>query len=380
MDHKKTVTSLLKKLVAIPSKYPDEQQIADFIFTYLSNRGITVSKQIVEKNRYNIVAEKGVGERSILFYGHLDTIAVTDGWKTDPFKLIIRNDRAYGLGAWDMKSGLVANIVTFLNTPVKHTKLKLAFCVDEENISKGGYHLIKTHFFKDVVCLVSPEPSFKHKLQGIVTGRVGRAPYIISIQGIPKHFGYYDEKCDPSLFTADLIQNLRNLNKSVKEKKQFIYVNSISTQRTGLSTPSRITLEIDTSVLPPTEHQDMKQYIESIVKEVCRKYNGYFSVSVEYVSRETPFLEGYQIKASDPYLPLLTESIRKITHKKAQPYFRSSVADDNIFGSAGVSTLGIGPVGGNAHAPNEWVSLSSVYSLYNILQTFILLADQKRKL
>jgi acetylornithine deacetylase/succinyl-diaminopimelate desuccinylase-like protein len=67
----------------------------------------------------------------------------------------------------------------------------------------------------------------------------------------------------------------------------------------------------------------------------------------------------------------MSDSIKEITGRKAKTYFRSSVADDNIFGFAGYPVLGIGPVGGNAHAPNEWVSISSLKTLYNIIKDFL---------
>jgi len=102
-----------------------------------------------------------------------------------------------------------------------------------------------------------------------------------------------------------------------------------------------------------------------------------FRISVETWKRDTPFLEGYRIRNDNEFLRLLKQSIRKITGKPAKPYFRSSVADENIFGSHGYTVLGLGPRGGNAHAPDEWVSVKSAMTVYNIVGDFIGRTDHK---
>jgi acetylornithine deacetylase/succinyl-diaminopimelate desuccinylase-like protein len=101
------------------------------------------------------------------------------------------------------------------------------------------------------------------------------------------------------------------------------------------------------------------------------KYNGNFSLEINPVKRQTPFLESYEVDSDNLYLKTLKKSVLKVTKKTVIPYFRSSVADENIFGAKGITTLGIGPCGGNAHAANEWVSIASVNKLSHILSHFL---------
>ncbi len=86
-----------------------------------------------------------------------------------------------------------------------------------------------------------------------------------------------------------------------------------------------------------------------------------------------------KLKKNDFFLKLLSKSIEKITSSRANIYFRSSIADENIFGSRGYTVLGIGPKGDNAHSSNEWVSLSSLTTLYKILNVFLKKIDEKYK-
>lgn len=362
---------LLSKLININSAYPNEERLIDFLFKFFKNKGFKTFKQKVEKERFNLLIEKGNGSKSILLYAHTDTIDIVNGWKTNPFELVIKNDKAIGLGAWDMKGGITANILSFIHHQPKNYKLKMVFCVDEENISKGGHKLISSDFIKDVNCTISTEPSFFYGNNGIVIGRPGRAVFNMKISGKPKHYALYDKNIDINLFVADLIKELGHEYKKNGDKKQFLFVKKINSQTIGMSTPHTIDLEIDSSIIPPKTSKEVKKQIVKIAKKINTRYYHYFSYSIDFIKRKTPFLESYEIPKNNRCLKILQGSVLKITNKKAMPYFRSSIADENIFGSHGKTVLGIGPIGGNAHAPNEWVSISSIKTLYNILINFL---------
>ncbi len=366
----------LSKLVSIPSSYPHEERMGEVIFTQLKKEGFTVTKQYIDTKRFNVLAEKGTGKKSILLYAHLDTVGVAEGWTTDPQKLTIIGDKAYGLGAWDMKAGLLANIFATEKAKLKNTKIKLVFCADEEYISKGGHMLISSSFMKDVVCVISTEPAFQYGVQGIVTGRIGRSVYDCEMSTHSQHFANYSPAFDVNIVYADFVTQLSKLYKKQGDKKQFVFVRSIESKIVGLSIPEKISFQLDSSVLPPSTHTSVLLVLKKIATSLEKKYKGKVSILVNSHVRETPFLEPYTIPSNNRYLKLLSKSIMAVTKKRSRPYFRSSVADENIFGSHGYTTLGIGPAGGSAHGANEWVSLSSIDTLTQILSHFISAADE----
>jgi len=67
-------------------------------------------------DRYNLIGTfRGTGQgRSILFDSHIDTLPHGDIglWETDPFEPTVKDGRLHGLGASDMKSGLMASIMS----------------------------------------------------------------------------------------------------------------------------------------------------------------------------------------------------------------------------------------------------------------------------
>src|SRR5260221_47109 len=177
--HTDSTIALLKRLVTLQSIYPKEGTLGRFLYDYFKSHRYRVYKQLVGKNRFNIIVEKGQGDKVIGLYSHLDTVPVALGWTKSPFDLTIQGDKAYGLGAYDMKSGMVANILTFLQFKPKNIKLRLLLCVDEENISKGSYKLMDSKYADALACVISTEPGFTYGLQGLVTGRPGRAVFIM---------------------------------------------------------------------------------------------------------------------------------------------------------------------------------------------------------
>lgn len=368
--------NLLSILVAINSTYPNEKKIGEYIYNFFKAKRYTAIKQKVSVGRYNILVQKGSGKKTVALYAHIDTVHVTEGWKTNPFVLTKKRDKAYGLGAFDMKSGLVVAIQTFLETNLKNTKLQLLLCVDEENISQGGFHLYNSGLLKNIDCFVSLEPALQYGLQGIVTGRIGRAVFEVTLRRKSLHYIYYNSRVDLNLLAAKVIQRLEKLNIiRNKERKQFIFVRNIQSSAVGMSLPQEVHLELDSSILPPQTNEGMLSAINEILEETVREFSEEILVRVNLKKRTTPFLSSYEVDKNNNYLQMLKQSVRRVLHKQPITYFRSSVADENVLALTGKPVFCIGVEGENAHGPNEWVSMSSVGKLQNILMDFLSTLD-----
>lgn len=373
---KKRITKLISSLVKINSVYPNERKIGRFVYDYFRKLKYNPHKQKVDNGRYNIIVEKGLGNRTLILYSHLDTVNVVSGWKTNPFDLNVKGDRAYGLGAWDMKGGTAINILNFINYQPKNFKLKIIFCVDEENNSKGASIFSKSKQLKNAACILSTEPAFQNGLRGIVTGRIGRAVYEIKISAESKHTAFYKKNYDINYFASQILLSINKLNKESDGKKQYFFARKLESSSIGMSLPEKTLIVLESGILPPLKHSDALKELKKIVASLNKKNENYYSAEVSFVKRDVPYLDSYQIDLEDKFLLFLSKSIKKILNKKAIPYFRASVADENIFGALGKTVLGIGPVGENAHAPNEWVSLSSLENLYNIINDFLITVDK----
>ena len=105
---------LTKKLVSIPSFVEgsnNEKKLGEYIFKYLSQFSwLTVRKEYINKNRFNVIAWDKFPTK-VLICDHIDTVQIQSGWKTNPFKPTVENEKIYGLGTSDSKG----NIATLLS-------------------------------------------------------------------------------------------------------------------------------------------------------------------------------------------------------------------------------------------------------------------------
>ena len=99
---KKELIDLLGKLVSyntvnIPSenvKAPKE--CPEFIVKHLQEKGID-AKMFEDEGYYSVYGEVGEGKFNLLLMAHFDVVPVSDGWDTDPFEMVIKDEKtAYG--------------------------------------------------------------------------------------------------------------------------------------------------------------------------------------------------------------------------------------------------------------------------------------------
>lgn len=360
---------LTQELVKIPSHYPHEKQLCDFLVQYFQDSGCTIDTQDVGDGRSNIIVTKGQGDKSIAFYAHIDTVAPTGTWDNDPYAAHIEDDKLYGIGTYDMKSGMAANICAFNDFEPKDFQLKLILCVDEENISLGAHSLLKTDHLKNVDCIISPEPAFKG-LHSITIGRMGRCVYDVEITRDSVHTAHYSPDKDINRVWAKLQEALEELYIEEGTKKQFVFAREMRSEVTGMSLPNKITAQLEAGIIPPQSADMLRDRLIQVMQDVLENFDG-VSFTLDYVNRLTDFLDPYEIDKNNAYALKLYDAVQKVTGKTAEPYFRSSVGDDNVFGSRGYTVLGIGPEGANAHAPNEYVHLDSLEQLYNVYMEFL---------
>lgn len=132
------ITSLLTRLVDIPSVYPQEREILVFLEAELARLGFTTKRYPVTEGRWNILASIGDGSPILCLNAHCDTVQPTGD--SIP-KARIEGDTLYGLGAMDDKASVTAMIGAMKAIADSGTKLggtlDLLISVDEEGDATG---------------------------------------------------------------------------------------------------------------------------------------------------------------------------------------------------------------------------------------------------
>ncbi len=352
---------LLERMVSISSIYPDEYRLGEFLRKYLRAHGFTVHTQRISENRFNIFAVKGSGTKSILFYGHLDTVPIGNVrlWTSDPFALIERRGRYYGLGVYDMKAGIAAFLHACIHS-TSYTKLFLA--VDEEYISIGAWAAVQHQrkFFSDVELIISAEPNFDIGTHGILRGRTGRFIFTVNFQGKPAHVAQYRDGVDAISMLGKFITDFYNARERLfLSQGTFAQVRGVSGEAVGMSVCGSASVEVEV----------LSGYKDTL-DEIYKRLQSLTYEKVQLKARQTPYLPGYYF-TTFPYQKIIGDIIRRNTGKAMELHSRMSVGDDNVLATLGIPVITWGPDGGNAHIPNEYVSRSSLETISNMFHEFL---------
>ena len=165
---RRETVELLEALIAIRSVNPpgEEDRVADFIEGYLSELGIKSRRVPLEPGRSSLVARiPGESQGSYVLCGHMDTVD-TDSAKwtsTAPFTPRTEGGRLWGLGSADMKSGVAVMLQTAKEimrqgvTPPHD--LVLALTADEERAYRGAASVTASGLIDDARFLLITEPT-----------------------------------------------------------------------------------------------------------------------------------------------------------------------------------------------------------------------------
>ena len=362
--------SLLQSLIRIPSIFPNETALAQWLYDYLRDAGWNVKKQDVGEQRFNVLAEKGDALRAVMLYGHLDTVPVYGEWDTPPFELTERGDQLFGLGATDMKGGIFVILEAIKSLPERLNKtIKLAFCVDEENDSLGAYALSRDPFLQNVALVLVPEICDVYpKKEGTISvglGRRGRVGISLAVPGISAH-GANPERGVNAIHEAYKVIAALDAMPLISHEKlgqSTQFIQEIHARSGSLSLPDLCEVYLSRLlVLPETPDdalRDVQKHLDRLYAQGILTTQRGKRVLAKLADRETPYYHPY---ITDERLPIIQRLLQRVqTFGEVCVGYGRSVADENIFGGINqIPTITLGPQGGNEHTANEWVSKQSL--------------------
>ncbi len=356
------IEDLLARLVAVPSPYPEEGAIGDLLADLLRERGFAVERQQVADGRANVLGTKGGGP-SLLFLGHMDTVAPEPGWD-DPFTLRKDGGRLLGLGSHDMKGGIACLLSALEGGDTSHA-VKVAFTVDEENVSQGANVLDKSGFLDDVAGCVSVESAELGGLEEACLGRRGRAVLQVDLYGRPAHAASPQHGANAVTAAAPVLQALGDVPLATHEHlgPASMAPLGIHAEARGLTVPERCTLTLDRHLVPP---ETPKSALAGLRDGLPEPPEG-VRVEARLADRPTPFLRPYWTDPGSAMAHVMSSSIKAVVGKDAVWRAGPSVADENVVGARGIPTVVYGPLGGGDHTKEEWVDAASLPVVRDVL-------------
>ena len=196
----------------------------------------------------------------------------------------------------------------------------------------------------------------------VKTGRKGTAMYQIAVHGLASHAGLEPEKgVNSTTEIAHIILKLSALENT--EHGTTVVPTLLSSGNTTNTVPDLATLDIDARSFSQSELERVDREIRTLVAE-----NPNARIEVTGGLNRPP-LQPTSTKA-------LYERAEKVAAAMGIPALGSAevggASDGNFAAAAGAQVLdGLGAVGGGAHAPHEWVSISSMQPRSDFLHAFI---------
>ena len=354
---KGAMLALIEKAVNIDSGSYDKagvDAVGNLFIDFFKEQGILTSIERDERfgNAIHIrLDDKPTNERPILLMGHRDTVFPKGEVARRPFR--IDGNRAYGPGVVDMKAGLVLNayvLAAFKRFGGAPAPLAGLITSDEEIASPYSRAVIE-RVGREARCVFNSEPG--RPSGNVVTSRKGGVFLAFEVVGKAAHSGGNFEKGISAI--GELAHKIVAMHK-LTDLKRGITVN-VGLVKGGQSVNTTAPLaegQIDLRYVKADQRAEMLAALQRIVATATvpgttatLEIKGEF-LPVTASPEADELFHTYQAAAADAGL-------------RVEGEFSGGCADSGFTAAVGCPTLcGVGPVGGNAHTPEEYLEIDTL--------------------
>ena len=349
------LVALAKQLIAFETSEPEAiGEAGAFVGGWLEARGIEVVREEV-RGLPVIKAEVGPeGAPTVVLHGHLDVVPGLAG----QFEPRVEGDRLYGRGAYDMKGALAAMLVTAAGLRDQDgVRVRLGIVGDEESeedAERGSDYLVDSGFTGDFA--ITGEPTDLHigiEAKGVLALR-------LEVGGTAAHGATPWLGENAVLNAIDVFRGIESLPFARHSSELFdrpsINLGRIWGGDALNKVPDRCVIDVDIRYLPD---QDPAALLEEV--------RGLDGVAAEPLMARPPAT----VDRDSPFVRALRESAA--AHHDGEPMSvgRDGASDAVSFLRVGVPAVEFGPVGAGHHGPEEWVSVSSLETYRQALDSFL---------
>jgi glutamate carboxypeptidase len=324
--------------------------------TFLEGQGIACetipNERFGDAIRATVTNGAGTGSNStILLMGHRDTVFPKGEPTRRPFR--IENGKAYGPGVCDMKAGLVMN--AFVLAALKRMDAAPGpvvglFTSDEEIGSPACRPIIEAEA-KRARAVFNSEPG--RLGNGVVTGRKGGVFMRLSVTGKAAHSGANFQEgisaIDELARKIVALHALTDLDKGIT-----VNVGTIAGGQTVNTVAPSAQAEIDLRFVTPADRETAMTAIRRIVET---SFVAGTSANLEIAGEFLPLVASAQSKSLFEHYAACSTAL----DRPVEGQFTGGCADSGFAAAMGAPTIcAVGPVGGKAHSPEEFLEVDTV--------------------
>jgi succinyl-diaminopimelate desuccinylase len=347
--------TLAKRLISFETCEPEEiAEAAGFVKGWLEARGIEAESDEI-RGLPVIKAEVGPeGAPTVVLHGHLDVVPARAG----QFEPKVEGDRLYGRGAYDMKGAIAAMmLVTAAMRDQDGVRVRLGIVGDEESeeeSERGSDHLVDSGFIGDFA--ITGEPTDLHigiEAKGVLALR-------LEVAGTAAHGATPWLGDNAVLGAIDVFRSIESLPFARHSSELFdrpsINLGRILGGDALNKVPDRCIIDVDIRYLPD---QDPAEILEQVRTIAGVEVIALLTRPPAMVDRDSAFVRALRASAT--------------AHHDGEPMSvgRDGASDAVSFLRVGVPAVEFGPVGAGHHGPEEWVSVSSLQTYRQALESFL---------
>ncbi len=384
------VIHLLSDLIQIYSPYFQEDEIMDYAYNWLSEHELLPDMHHYHEDKITGFRGKNVVGRlkgnkkgtKVLLNAHLDTVNICKGWNRDPLKPNIEDDnKLYGLGALDMKSGAAAMMIaldTFMKLhPEFSGEILYSFVsVEEGPFGLGAQALMHDGLCSDADVALIPEPSSGfsgNAFPCLCLGARGGINYTVRFTGKAAHAANPEEGISALVDASKVMVSLKQLETMKDEKlgKGSICIIEAKGGGQACSVADEASFTIFRHVVRGEDENYLKEEIQKAIQ------NASIQSGTEIEFREGPFdgsggFDPYTVEEDHPFTVALNKCIKKVTEETAKVSYFSSIGDFNTVASRlQIPTFVFGPAGENYHTHDEFVYIDSVVKTAEVIYEYL---------
>jgi len=306
----------------------------------------------------NIVVDLDVGaEQTLLLVTHYDVVPPGIGWKTDPFKLVVKGGKAFGRGAADDKGAVAAALHALGELKEGRVNLRLLITCDEEKGSEKGSALLARRRLcrsADAALILDSAPVLSIGSSGVVFARV-------RIFGEQGHAGW------PHRFRNAIDLDFLSELTSFRRRRWVKCSTLLAPPGSGVR---RVCGRLSLTMLHAGEKEnvipglcearfDLRLLPEERPSEAIAEFREFFAQAVRKhrVRAKLDFpvrIAGYRTPEDSPFIRFLFRVLRA-----RRLYGEMGGNDGRFFRAIGLPVASFGPIreGTNYHGANEFVWL-----------------------
>lgn len=383
MKQNGNAVSLTQKLVQIDSTNPGngESGMEKFLVEFADQFPIgqvSVQREEVTDGRNNVMLTLPgkTDQPELIFICHMDTVPTGEGWNADPFSGEIINDRIYGRGSCDMKSGFACALSAFKNASdysmdhgMPERTLKLIGTVDEEGDMTGVEQAIRTGWISRDSLVLDTEPTNGE----IQAAHKGRTWFQITVEGITAHASTPWKGADAIAAMAEVISFIRKEFSGLEHHPQLGASTVTFGQISGGTQPyvvsERCMVTVDMRLVPPYT----SAYAQKIVERAALyAEKAVPKAKISYcITGDRPFIEKHE---DSELLAGLRAACEKVAGRPAKESAFNGYTDTAVIAGKldNRNCMSYGP--GDlelAHKPNEYVPTEDILRCEKVLTELV---------